>query len=298
MNILVTGGSGLFGVNWAFSCRHFQNVTLGLHQRKIKIEGVNTKKVNLDSEEDIVNTLRTEKINVVIHAAANTSIEYCEHFPVEAEYINVQLTRNVAAAAQAYGAKFVFISTDQLFSGDKSMVTEEEHGDPVNVYGKTKLRAENHILNICDAPLIVRTNFFGMGTRYRKSFSDSIIESLKGGQKISLFDDIYFTPILLDSLNQAILGLIEGSLSGIFNVVGNERVSKFDFGVKLAEIFNLNIKLIDKSKFLDRRDLVIRPLDMSLSNEKFCRYTGVDVGSLEGQLRKLVVQPYSFESLH
>jgi dTDP-4-dehydrorhamnose reductase len=288
MNVLVTGGSGLLGINWATCCSSFQNITLGLHHRKIDVNGVRTEKINLASEAEILEFLRRERIDLVVHAAANTSIELCEKFPVEANHVNVELTEHVARATETHGAKFVFISTDQLFDGTKSMVTEDELANPLNVYGETKRRAEVRVMSICDKPLIIRTNFYGVGTEYRKSISDWIIESLKNNQQIKLFDDIYFTPILIDRLITAIATLLEGSHSGIFNIVSNERLSKLEFGLKLAETFGLNKKLICKSQFQDRLDLANRPLDMSLSNKKFIKTTGFKLGSIRTHLNSLL----------
>ena len=64
----------------------------------------------------------------------------------------------------------------------------------------------------------------------------------------------------------AVYDLIEKDKSGVYNVVNNERISKLEFGIKIANIFKLNANLINGINFADMKNLVKRPLDLSLSN--------------------------------
>ena len=68
-----------------------------------------------------------------------------------------------------------------------------------------------------------------------------VINHLRAGKKISLFKDIYYTPILVEPLVDTVHELVQRKASGIFNVVGDDRISKYDFGLKLAREFNLII---------------------------------------------------------
>jgi dTDP-4-dehydrorhamnose reductase len=295
LNVFITGGSGLLAVNWALVCRAFQNIVLGLNERHVDIQGVKTVKIRLDSPDELLSILKTERIDLVIHCAAITNVELCERDIEKSFLVNVGLTENVARVTQIYGCKLIYISTDMLFSGGKSMVSENEPVSPLNSYGKTKLAAERIVSYICPDSLIVRTNFYGWGTSYRKSFSDWIIESLLANREINLFTDIFFTPILLRTLVMAINALIGSHQTGIFHVVGNERVSKYEFGLRVAEKFGLNKKLIKNSNFLDRNDLVLRPLDMSLSNIKLQSILETSLPTLDDDLNDLLRNmPFQF----
>ena len=81
--------------------------------------------------------------------------------------------------------------------------------------------------------------------------------------------------------------MIEGHNSGIFNVSSNERISKYDFGIMIAKNFKFAKDLIIKDKLANRSDLVKRPFDMSLSNEKVVRTTGINIIPLKQQITYL-----------
>jgi dTDP-4-dehydrorhamnose reductase len=267
-SILITGGAGLLAVNWAGAVKHRYAVTLGLHARRIHMDGVTCRAVQLDSIDKIAAAIRAIDAEIVIHSAAMTSVDACETAPESAHHANVEIARNVARACKAEGAKLVHISTDHVFDGRGSMMDEHASVQPINIYAKTKAAAEEAVLDACPDSIVARTNFFGWGPPYRKSFSDTIIETLREGREIGLFSDAYFTPILMDVLIEATHALIEKRSQGIFHIAGDERLSKFDFGLCIARAFDLDTSLIKPTYLATRRDLVPRPLDLSLSNKK------------------------------
>jgi dTDP-4-dehydrorhamnose reductase len=128
--------------------------------------------------------------------------------------------------------------------------------------------AECVVINECKSAIVVRTNFFGWGPSYKKSFSDYIIDNLRNNSIITLFSDVYYTPISMQRLVDMTHHLIVENKSGIFNISTDQRISKYDFGLMIANKFSLNKSLISKGMFKDRKDLVKRPCDMSLSNHK------------------------------
>ena len=289
-SILITGGSGLLAVNWALSVRDKYKVTLLLHRRKISLNGVNTEVVLLDSLEECLFLLDKHQPDIVIHTAGLTSVEECELSPLLAQKINVDLARNMASACSKNDVKLVHISTDHLFFGTKELAIEEDEVTPINNYSKTKFQSERKVLESCKDALIIRTNFFGWGTRYRESFSDFIINKLRKHESIDLFSDVFFTPILIDDLAKKVHQLVDAKLSGIFNVVSSERLSKYEFGIKLANYFSLNTNLINKISIKDKPNLIERPKDMSLSNEKVCKALNCSMPSFDDQFQSLKQQ--------
>ena len=283
-SILITGGSGLLAINWATRIGEFNSVTLGIHHRKITIPYTQSICVDLESVKQIRQTLDKLAVDTVIHTAAVSNIEKCEQEPQLAEHINVELANNVAQAAREHGARFVHISTDHLFDGIAPMRTEDDQISPLNVYARTKGEAEHRVLAACPDALVIRTNFYGWGTAYRSSFSDGILATLNAGQSVMLFEDVYYTPILIDVLVDAVQKLLSAAQTGIFNIVGDQRISKFDFGCKLATVFGFDPALIKRTRLSERKDLTLRPFDMSLSNRKAVGVLGGSLGSAEEHL--------------
>ncbi len=289
-DILITGGSGLLALNWALTIREKFNVTLGLHDRNINLKGTRSILLNLDSKDALIKALEALEPQFVIHAAGLTSVEQCEANPTLAKYINVDLTKNLATVCAKLNIPLIYISTDHLFSGNESLVNEDHPVSPLNVYAKTKAEAEARVLDSDVETLIIRTNFYGWGTSYRHSFSDMVINHLRVGKKISLFKDIYYTPMLIEPLVNSVHELAQKKAQGIFNVVGDDRISKYDFGLKLAREFNLDNDLINVGKIIDKSSLVARPHDMSLSNQKISNYLGRKMGGLDEHILKLKAQ--------
>jgi len=288
--VLITGGSGLLAINWALGIRNNYAVTLLLHHKKISLSGVDTDVASLDSLDECSSVLVKHQPDIVVHTAGLTNVEECESDPDLAQEVNVDLAKNIAIACSDQGIKLVHISTDHLFSGDQELATEESITNPVNIYGETKLLAEQQVLENCKDALVVRTNFFCWGTKYRQSFSDFILNKLKNNKQSNLFSDVYFTPILVDELVKKTHQLIDSNAIGIFNIVGSERMTKYEFGIKLTKHFNFDSGLINKISINDKSGLVKRPKDMSLSNKKLCQVLNCEIASLDEQLQTLKEQ--------
>ena len=122
---------------------------------------------------------------------------------------------------------------------------------------------------------------------YRQSFSDFVIDNLRKGKNITLFNDVFYTPILIETLVETVMELYLNNAKGIFNVVGNNRVSKLEFGLELANVFGLNIDLIKEGSIKDNKDLVKRPKDLSLSNSKLNRFLKKEIINLSDQIAML-----------
>jgi dTDP-4-dehydrorhamnose reductase len=286
-SVFITGGAGLLALNWAVTIRERYAITLGLHKRDVQLAGVAKRWTTLESTDELFRLFEELEPEVVIHTAGMTNIEACEASAELAEHTNVALAANVARACVLTGRKFVHVSTDHLFSGNTPVVTEEHPVSPQNVYGRTKAEAELRVLDACPQALVVRTNFYGWGPSYRPSFSDKIISALRSGKESNLFQDVYYTPIVIEALVSAVHELIDRKAQGIFQVVGDERISKYEFGLKIAEEFRLDARLIKRISLIDCHHLVRRPRDMSLSNQKVRESLGKKLGGVTEHLALL-----------
>lgn len=288
--VLVTGGSGLLALNWALAIRSSNTVTLGFHHREVALAGVDTRKIDLESVDALARMFEAINPQVVVHAAGLTNVEECEIRPEMAQHVNVELAANVAQACARLGLPLIHISTDHLFTGESPLVDESCMVTPVNVYARTKAEAEHRVLEIHPQALVIRTNFYGWGTSYRHSFSDFVIEALRSGKSLTLFDDVFYTPVLAETLALSSHELIKQKANGIFHVVGDERISKYEFGLKIAQQFHLDSSLIRSGSLVDQLSMVRRPHDMSLSNKRTCNLLGRKLGSADEHIARLYQQ--------
>ncbi|MBV9988151.1 MAG: SDR family oxidoreductase [Chitinophagaceae bacterium] len=288
--VLFTGGSGLLALNWALHIADRYDVVLGLHERRISVPATPTVPLNLESEEVLYTQLLEIRPQLLIHCAGLANVELCQSDPGLAHHVNVTLSANAARACMRAGVRMVYIATDHLFDGSKPLVNEEEPVSPVNLYGETKYLGEKAVLEISNYFISVRTNFYGWGTGYRRSFSDIILQTLRNNERVNLFEDFFYTPILIAPLADAVMRLAAMDQKGVFNVVGNERISKYEFGIRLAKRFGLNTNLIHKSLFSVRTDLVKRPADLSLSSAKITELLSGTPGDIGQNIEQLFQQ--------
>tara|TARA_B100001287_G_C22657998_1_gene518825 strand:- start:610 stop:1497 length:888 start_codon:yes stop_codon:yes gene_type:complete len=285
--IVFLGGSSLLSINWVKSILNSWDVFLFLNKRMVNIEGTESVKFVYPIENSLQAQLEKISPRVIINCVALTNIEKCQNEKEKAEYANVKFPSIVAKISENIGSKLVHISTDHLFKGDNSFYSENATLSPQNYYAETKARAENIVLDENKKSLVIRTNFFGWGTFYRESFSDFIIKNLQKKKQIKLFKDVFFTPIYIDELIRLVHDLIERNEKGIFNVVSSERLSKYDFGLKIAKILSLPAYLISPTPIGAFETLIKRPLDMSLSNLKLKNLIGCKIKSLDEQIMML-----------
>lgn len=264
--ILIIGGTGLLGVNWALKRQHVDVVHITGYQQKPLIPGVYSHIFDAKQEAVIHEKVGEIRPDLIINCAGLANVDSCEAQPELSFQLNVVLAEEIAKVSKLYQIPFIHISTDHLFEGTKSFVSERDTTNPKNTYAKHKSEAEKLVLKINPNALVIRTTFFGWGPSYRQSFSDIILGKLKVGADIYMFDDVYFTPLYIGDLIKIAHELIEHSVIGVLNVCAGERISKYEFSVKLAEALGFDSNVIQPIQARRKRVSIERPLDMSLSD--------------------------------
>ena len=281
--ILITGGSGLLGSNLALRLRKNYEVLILLNKIKINIPST----INANAQSSLDEIFSSFRPDLVINTVALTNIELCEEKPLLAQKINVAFLKKVILFCKKYNSKILHISTDHMSDGLNALVNEEHILYPMNQYAKTKLKAEKTLKLEVPESLIIRTNFFGWGPGYRKSFSDRIINEIKKKREIYLFKDAFFSPVSIRTLCEQIIKLCEINANGVYNVSSNDRISKLQFGLMLCDYFKLDQKLIIPSSIEDQKQLVIRPRDTSLDNKKISDLLKIDCGPVYNNISHL-----------
>lgn len=285
--VFITGGSGLLGLSWALAVRDRCRVVLGLHERQVTLAGVSTHYASLDTVGEVALALDLLQPSLVVHTAGLANVDRCEADPALARHLNVELAANVAVACAKRRVRLIHVSTDHLFQGTVPLVEESHPVAPLNIYAATKAEAEGRVLAAHPDALVVRTNFYGWGPSYRSSFSDMIVHTLRRGESVTLFDDVFYTPILAESLSLIVHELVDLNVKGIVHVSGDERLSKYQFGLQIARQFDLDPALIHGGSIDATATLAPRPRDMSLSNARARHLLGRSLGGNEAQLARL-----------
>ena len=241
--IFITGGSGLLGSNIAKLATSKFDVYATYNTNKVGMKDVHFFQINLTKKDWLIK-IEQIKPDFIIHCAALTNVDYCEDRLDEAYNQNVLASVNIAEIAKKIGAHLIHISTDSIFDGEKGNYKEEDTPNPINVYGKTKLEAEQKVLSIHPHSCIVRTNIYGWNKRDKFSLAEWMLNKLTNNEQLPALNDIYFSPILVNNLTEVLFKSQERRHEGIIHIAGRETCSKLDFAYRIAEVFDLDKSLI------------------------------------------------------
>jgi dTDP-4-dehydrorhamnose reductase len=263
--LLVTGASGLLGSKIVEIAKNDYTV-IPLH--KTKPLHSNSLKLDITSTAEVLNLFHKLKPYAVIHAASETNVDKCETQKEHAWKINVEGTRNVAAACKA-GAKLIYISTDYVFDGKKGNYTEDDTPNPINYYAVTKLEGEKQVVQNCKNFAILRTSVLYGWHPFKQNFATWVITQLGQNKEITVVEDHYNTPTLADNLAEMAIEAIQKDLQGVYHACGSERIGRYEFARQIARAFDLNQNLIRPIKMEQLTAWIAkRPRDSSLNTNK------------------------------
>jgi dTDP-4-dehydrorhamnose reductase len=279
-SVLVLGGTGFLGSHFvrALGKRAVVHST-GVCNSESNPPQMLFKKNQLDEMKAF---LEKQNCRTIINCIALADIEKCELDPELADWINCELPGHLSSISKSLDSKFVHISTDAVFDGSTSYRRETDFPAPLSVYGKTKWNGEQSVMGNNHEAIVARVNFFGQSEN-KNSIFNFFYESLKSGKSVSGFADLYFTPLYAIHLVNAITELLNLNASGLFHVVGTERISKYDFGVLVAETFGFSTIHLKADSVMGKEGSIIRSSDLSLSNDKI-KSLGINLPSVRDGL--------------
>lgn len=301
MKLLVIGGSGLLGYKLAKKSSEKYETFLTYNFRPVNLEGCTALKLDKCDREAVFELLEKIRPDVVIDTAALHNVDYCETHPEEAWKVNVEGTRNVAEACKRIGAKIIFISTDYVFDGEKGCYTEEDAPNPLSYYAKTKLEAEKIIQSLGIRYVIARPSVIygwnpnevlGLKSSSGKSVNFVVwaLQKLERGEEIKAVTDQYNCPTLADNLAEALLIMAASEKQGIYHTAGKECVNRYQFTLKVAEVFNLDKSLIKPVTSEIFKQIAKRPKKCCLDVSKAERDFGIKFLTVEEGLKLMKFQ--------
>jgi dTDP-4-dehydrorhamnose reductase len=283
-HVLITGASGLLGSNVVRESSQACNVTAVVYQNPLEFERVDVEKVDLTDAAKAKAVIFAAKPDWVIHCAADTAIDELESAQERAQLANVDMTRNVARASAEIGAQMLFVSTDSVFSGRDGPYSEIDKPEPINVYAQSKLDGENAAVEEHPGPLIVRTNLFGWGQGKKLSLAEWFYSNLKEDQPVPGFIDVHFSPIYASELARLFLRMLQEGLQGLYHLAGAKCVSKFEFGVRLAQTFGYDPSLVQPVQSGQKDWQAKRPKNTCLDGSKLAGELGIELPELDDGL--------------
>jgi dTDP-4-dehydrorhamnose reductase len=288
MKILITGASSLPGYRTLLEALKKENEVIALYyNNSIPIEDKKLKKISIDITKlnDLRKLLFEERPEVVIHMAAIGDVDLCEKNKELAWKTTVNSSIEIASIASKLGFFVIYLSTDYIFDGEKGNYKENDIPNPINYYGITKLMGEIAFLSCSNCAIVRASSIYGFGLG-RMNFAKYIYEKLKAREYVKALIDQYTSPTQASLLGKAIIEISEKKLEGIFHIVG-ERMSRYEFAIKIAETLRLDKSLIKKAEMKDMNWIAKRPKDSSLNYDETKKRIKTNFYSTEIALKTL-----------
>lgn len=233
--IIITGGKGMLG-------RAFNEI---LEQSKINIKFYPFGKQELDvTDREKILGLANLKPDIIIHCAAIVNADYCENHENEAYNVKINGIKNIIELAKLTNAKILYPQSFLIYDGIENPITERTIPNPLSVYGKLKLRAENILQKEMPEALIVRmAGFFG-GREIDKNFVGKIVphisKLIKEGQTSISIGDRIWQPTFTNDLAFNSLVLAANNKAGIYCMASHGKASFYELACVITDALKIN----------------------------------------------------------
>jgi dTDP-4-dehydrorhamnose reductase len=265
LKICVVGASGLLGEGFQRTSKNVKNEFIFCYAKN-KIPNA----VHLDiTKEDMVKSFfQIHKPDVLINCSAITDPEFCEKNKSVASNVNTLGAKRLAQACNNYGSYMIHVSTEYIFDGNNGPYHENDTPKPISYYGQTKLESEKVVLKENQNFCVARASLLYGWSKNKQNLATMIISELRNNRQVKLINDLQVSPSYTDNVAEMILELAKLKISGIFNVANSSIITRYDFGMLLTEVFELNKSLIKSISVKDFHWEVPRPHKSGLLVEK------------------------------
>jgi len=287
--VVIFGSNGLLGQNLVSRFNSgYEVIGSSLEASSFSLEDIPYHKVDMINRSEVTDLLLSTKPDIVINAAAYTDVDGSEKEKELCWNTNVRAVENIIDATDSFKPLLVQISSDYLFDGVMGDYKETDDTNPNGNYARSKMAAENIVTSSNMEYIIARTQvLYGTGNNVKLNFATWVISRLKHKQKIQVVSDQVGNPTSIDDLSEGIFRLIENKEYGLFHVSGSEKISRYNFAKKIAEVFLLDDSLIEKTTTAELKQAAPRPMNSTFIIDKLVNRLDWEPGDIESGVKRL-----------
>lgn len=220
---IITGAAGLIG--------QYLVKTAPRWAPEWDVRGLTRTDLDLTDRPNVERTWESIKPSAVVHCAALSRTKDCEQDPEKARRINVESTAYLAKLSQ--DIPFLFLSSGEVFDGKAGWYGETDEPNPINVYGQTKLEAEQAVLQNPRHTVVRIVLTAGASETGDRSFVEEMCRTAKAGKDVTLYADEFRCPLPAGVIARVIWELIDRKQPGLYHLGGSERLSRWEIGETL-----------------------------------------------------------------
>jgi dTDP-4-dehydrorhamnose reductase len=245
--ILIVGGDSKIGRDLEL---YYKRIGTKVWTTTRHREATTANKIFLDLSLDLSNfELPSDNINTVLFCAAITSLEYCEIEFEKSRQVNVSSILTLTRHFNKFRIFVVFLSTNLVFDGETSYVSDTHVINPLTKYGQLKAEAEINLLQLNGNLAIIR---LGKVLIPNNSFINNWINDLNIGKLIYPFYDMVVSPVSLDLVIQIIVRIIENKMEGIFQVTATKDITYEEAAKYLVQEMKYDMNLIKPISYMQK----------------------------------------------
>jgi len=291
--VLILGANGLLGQNFIKRFQDTYEIVASSVEGECysEIDGLNYQQADLTKRMQIQGLIADTKPDIIINTAAYTNVDGCEDHQKDCWNVNVHAVENILESNFRKKPLLVQISTDYVFDGEQGYYREIDPTNPRGNYARSKMAAENIIRAAELEYLIVRIQvLYGFGRRIRLNFVTWVVDQLSKGKTIHVVDDQIGNPTYAPDVCEGVFRLLQKQAYGLFHISGAETLSRYDFALKIAQVFNLDQARIQRCKTAQLRQKSPRPMDSSFVLDKLINNTGWEPHDVESALKLFKIE--------
>jgi len=294
--VLITGGTGLLGLAIQQSApKDIEGFSVYFPERSLP-EPLQfpVRAADVTDRRQMQSVFEWAKPDVVIHTAAIGSVDFAERNREQTRKVNVGGTEVVAELCQIFKSRLIYISSNAVFDGCTPFYSETAPVNPINYYGQLKVEAEN-IVSESSIPWAVVRPILMYGWPYQGERDNPVVwwlRSLESGKHIKVVDNVFSKLLPAWSCAEVIWEVIRQQRTGIYHAAGRDHLSLYQFALQVAEVFDLDTKLITPVPDSYFPEIAPRPKDTSFDTSKMESELGIStVGLKEGLARMKAERP-------
>lgn len=291
MKILILGGSGIIASYLTETAPAGTQITLAYRQRRpLVADEVGLRQVDLTDAAATRALLAELRPDAVIDAAGMSGVDDCERDRAAAHASNVVATQNLLDALVLTRAKLVYLSTNAVYDGRRAPYAEDSVRQPVNEYGRLKCACEELVRQQAPSGWCIARLIFVYGWNRvwsRRNPLTWMVDTLHAGQTVRLVTGVRENPLSALFAARALWQVLTRDVAGELNIAGADTVNRYELGLALADVFDLDTGLIEPVPNSFFAQLAPRPEDSSYVTEKMARVLGMAPLSLRDGLRQL-----------
>ena len=279
MKILVIGSEGQLGSELKKISKNYNNVSWFFSSVKV---------LDLSDLNSINNYLSNINPAVIVNCAAYTNVDKAETEIELVNIINYNAVEVISKWTNDNNKKLVHISTDYVFNGfSKVPLSEYSHTNPLNEYGRSKLKGEQVCLKNDLSSIVIRTSW--LYSSFGKNFVKTMIDLMKKNNSVKVVNDQIGSPTYAYDLAKVIIDVIINSenKSGLFHYSNEGEISWFEFARSIRELYNLDCEIIGVSS-KEFKTIAKRPKYSLLDKTKIKKIFNLEIPNYKQSLEDCI----------